>query len=464
MIDCSNTPFGSTASPTAAGAVSRRRFLTVAGAGAAGAALLALSGRATPAAAANQTRPSPAAAPAFLQGVRLSLLNWTSFVPDEDTWFQETLVNEWAKPNRVDLSIELVSANDLQPKLVAALQAGAGPDVTLLEYNWAYLYAERLQDLGDIAERVGQAGGGYYAVSEANCKVNGVWRSVPFCIVGNAIAYRESILRQAGNASSLPTDWDTFTRVASEVKKNKPDTFWGQAIAHSFGDPPTFCFPYLWAHGASEVDETGKNVTINSDATELALTNFKQLFDSACDPQCLSWDDSSNNRAYLAGQIWATNNGASIYVAALKQAPDIALDTNHSLLPAGPKGRFIFALFHSFAIPSYVRETSAAKELISFMSDPTNFGKYMLAGKGYSQAPYKRGETDLWPGVDPKFDAFKDVGNLSRWYGYPGPPTPQAVEAASKYIIVDMFAAVAQGTPPRQAMQAAESELRQIYR
>ncbi len=464
MFERPNASFGPPHWAATARAVSRRRFLSAVGAGAVGVAMLAATGRGARAAAANQTRPSPAAAPAFLQGVRLSLLNWTSFVPDEDTWFQETLVNEWAKPNRVDLSIELVSGNDLQPKVVAALQAGAGPDVMLLQYNWAHLYAERLQDVSEVAEPAGVAGGGYYPVSEANCKVNGVWRSVPFSQIGVTMAYRESILRQYGGTTTYPADWETFTRVATEVKRNKPDTFWGQTVAHTFGDAPQFCYPFLWAHGASDVDETGKNVTINSDATELALTTFRTVFENASDLQCLSWDDSSNNRAYLAGQIWTTQNGASIYIAALRQAPDIAQDTDHALLPAGPKGRFLFLLFHSFAVPTYARDTSAAKDLLRYIIDPANYRTFMQAGKGFSQAPYKRGETDLWPKVDPKLDAFKDVGSYNRWYGYPGPPTSQAVEAASKFIIVDMFASVVQGTAPREAIRQAESELRQIYR
>src|SRR5581483_6949001 len=50
---------------------------------------------------------------AVLKGTKLHLLSWSSFVPAEDQWFKETLVNEWATPNGVELTIELVSANDV---------------------------------------------------------------------------------------------------------------------------------------------------------------------------------------------------------------------------------------------------------------------------------------------------------------------------------------------------------------
>ncbi len=402
--------------------------------------------------------------PTLRQTRRLNLLTWTSFVRDEDIWFQENLQETWAKPNGVELSVELVSNTELQPKIVAALQAGAGPDVVLLKFNWAHLYADKLLDLSDIAERNGPAGGGYYPLSQANCRVRGSWRSVPFGILGNAIAYRESILATGGGISLFPGDWSSLRDVAARVRASNPDVFFGQAVSHAFGDAPTFLYPYLWAHGAAEVDESGTVVTLNSEATELALTTFKEFFEVACDPQCLAWDDSSNNRAYLAGQVWATNNAASIYIAALSQAPQIAADTQHALLPAGPKGRFVFADFHSFAIPAYVRDPSPARELLSYLTAPETVGAFLKAGKGYQQAPFLRGETDLWPNLDPKFDAFKEVGRYSGWFGYPGPPSPQAVEAAAKYIVADMFAAVLTGTPPRQAMAAAEAELRNIYR
>jgi hypothetical protein len=98
------------------------------------------------------------------------------------------------------------------------------------------------------------------------------------------------------------------------------------------------------------------------------------------------------------------------------------------------------------------------------MLDPKTYAAFMQAGKGYTLAPYTKGETaELWPSPDPKFDPFKEFGRLSKWYGYPAPPSPAATEAGSKYIVVDMFAKVAQGTSPQEAMQWAEGELKQVY-
>ena len=53
-------------------------------------------------------------------------------------------------------------------------------------------------------------------------------------------------------------------------------------------------------------------------------------------PGTASWNDASNNKAFLAGEINWTNNGISIYVAAQNDAPStIAEDMDHAYLPVG---------------------------------------------------------------------------------------------------------------------------------
>ncbi|TMD59539.1 MAG: extracellular solute-binding protein [Chloroflexi bacterium] len=430
--------------------LSRRRFLY-------GAAALAA------AACAPAASPSPSASgPVVLKGTKVQLLHWTSFVPDEDKWFKETLVNDWAKPNGVDLTVELVSANEAQPKIVAALQAGGGPDVMLLQWTWSHLYADKLADVSDIAEKVGSDGGGFYDAMKQNAQVQGTWRAVPFGMLGNAIHYRDSLLKDAG-ATKFPETWSELTKVGADVKA-KSKLFLGQAIGHSFGDPPTFVQPFLWSYGGSETDESGKKLAVNSAATKDALVAFKDLFSKAADPQVLSWDDSANNRSYAAKQIWATLNGASIYLTAVKDAPDLAKDTKLALLPSGPKGQFLLAVPFQYAVPKYVKDPGPARELISYIMAPKNYGSFMKAGKGYTLAPYKKGEGDLWPSTDATFDPFRKIGTLTKWYGYPAPPSTAAAESGSKYILVDMFAKVAQGDTPESAMSWAEGELKRVYK
>ena len=84
------------------------------------------------------------------------------------------------------------------------------------------------------------------------------------------------------------------------------------------------------------------------------------LWKDSMDEGGLAWDDSSNNRAFLAGTICCTLNGASIYIEALRK-PDqykttdgkpLKDDIQHAFLPAGPKGVFGLHLVQSHVIPT----------------------------------------------------------------------------------------------------------------
>ena len=95
----------------------------------------------------------------------------------------------------------------------------------------------------------------------------------------------------------------------------------------------------LWGHGAWPVDEDDK-VIINSPETVKALEYAKALSDTFI-PGIASWNDSSNNKAFLAGELYLTANGISIYVAA-KDDPtkkELADDMYHALYPVGPIGK-----------------------------------------------------------------------------------------------------------------------------
>ena len=68
-------------------------------------------------------------------------------------------------------------------------------------------------------------------------------------------AYRKSWFDEVGY-SKYPETWDEYRDAGKKLKaKGHPI---GQALGHSFGDPPTFAYPLMWSFGGNEVDESGK--------------------------------------------------------------------------------------------------------------------------------------------------------------------------------------------------------------
>src|SRR5262249_48301824 len=130
-------------------------------------------------------------APAFAQGTRLNILRWVDFIPACDVELKRQ-AREASKALGAEVVFEFINANDLQARITAAMQSGAGPDIIQMLHNWPHLYQNGLVDVTDLGEWQGQDQGGYYAQSEAAAKDGRRWLALPHGIVGLQFAYRKS--------------------------------------------------------------------------------------------------------------------------------------------------------------------------------------------------------------------------------------------------------------------------------
>ncbi|MFB3819751.1 MAG: ABC transporter substrate-binding protein [Candidatus Methylomirabilales bacterium] len=335
-------------------------------------------------------------APAFAQGTTLHLVRWNDFIPEADVVLKQQM-GEASKALGATVNLETINANDLQPRLTAAIQSGSGADIFMLQYNWPHLYASALVDVTDVADAIAKEQGGFYDVYVPSTKVNGRWLAVPHSIIGNAVAYRKSWFKEAG-VQGFPQTWEELRKVAAALKKmGRP---YGQTLGHTFGDAPTFTYPLMWNFGGRETDESGKRVAINSKATVDSVQFMQGFWKDGCDEGGLAWDDTNNNRAFHAGEISASLNGASIYIVAKRQKEKIRddkgqpmyLDIDHAaLLPAGPAGQFPLYLNHAHGIMKYSKNPKLAKDFLRWLHQRENFEKWFVVSEGYSV-----GATTMW--------------------------------------------------------------------
>ena len=255
-------------------------------------------------------------APAHAQGTTLHLLQWSHFIPAADTLF-DAQAREFGKQAGAEVRIERINQNDLQARVTAAVQSGAGADIIIVANNHALLYEGALADVSDVAEEVGGKQGGWHDYARVNCLAGGRWVAVPQFIVSWAITYREDWLQAEG--LRYPQTWDEFRATGKKMKaKGKP---FGQAFGHSINDPNNWCYPLVWMWGGMEVESDGRRVILNRKATVDAVKFNNVLWKECFDEGGLAWDDSNNNRAFLSGEISLTGNAPSIYVAARREVP-----------------------------------------------------------------------------------------------------------------------------------------------
>jgi multiple sugar transport system substrate-binding protein len=124
-----------------------------------------------------------------------------------------------------------------------------------------------------------------------------------------------------------------------------------------------FTYPLMWNHGGAEVDQAGR-VAVNSPGTIAAVAKMKAAWRDAFDETGTGWDDSGNNRAFLAETISATQNASSIWWVAKDQNVPFFDDIALGLLPAGPQGRATMGQLWTLGVMKYSRNVDAAKAFI----------------------------------------------------------------------------------------------------
>ena len=76
--------------------------------------------------------------PSFPKGTKLNILEWVSFVPASDVEFKR-LAAEFGKLAGVDVTVDLINMNDLNPRIASAIETKAGPDIIMMISNWPHL-------------------------------------------------------------------------------------------------------------------------------------------------------------------------------------------------------------------------------------------------------------------------------------------------------------------------------------
>ncbi len=396
------------------------------------------------------------------QDAQLSLLRWKFFVQSEDDAFVQ-IMDAFTKATGVKVTISRESYEDVQPKAAVAANTGAGQDLFWGLYSLPHLFPDKCLDVTDVADYLGKKYGGWVPSAQAYGMSGKKWIDIPVCYSGNMLNYRLDASNKAG-FSKFPDKTDAFLEYAKAMKKN--NTPGGFALGHASGDGNAWVYWCLWAHGGNVVDKDDK-VIINSPETEQALNYGKQLYENMISGTA-SWNDASNNKAFLAGDIYWTDNGISIYVAAKKDPTktDIAKDMDHAVWPIGPVGKPTeLHLMYPILAMRYTKYPQACKALMAFMMEANQFNKWLEASQGYlTQTLNAYDDNPVWK-ADPKATIFGLAGKRTLTAGGLGSVGEKAASAISDFIVLDMFASYCTGREDAKgAIKIAERQLQRIYR
>jgi len=393
---------------------------------------------------------------------KLTVMRWKRFVPAEDEAFM-TMVDAFKKANGVDVNVFSESFEDLQPKASVSANTGQGPDLAWGLHSLPQLFPDKVVDLTDVADYLGKKYGGWTSAAQATCTQGNKWLGIPVATVGGYLNYRISAVQKAG-FKEIPKDFPGFLELCKALKTNNTPS--GFALGHASGDANAWLHWILWGHGAYLVDKDDK-VIINSPETVKALEYCKALSDTFVSGTG-SWNDSSNNKAFLSGELYLTNNGISIYVAA-KGDPskkEIAEDMDHALYPIGPVGKpSELQLCVPILAFKYSKYPNAAKAFIAFMLEKPNFDPWLIGSKGYLTHCLNAYDANpVWTS-DPKNTVFGQASKRSLPASGIGHPGERAAAAIADFLVVDMFANYCLGREDAKgAMAICERQAKRLYR
>ncbi len=394
-----------------------------------------------------------------LGAAKINVLTWSNTLNAMDDTLREQ-AKQYTKEKGVEVSFEFINQTDLPTKTAAAVESGAGPDIITTWSDGAHLHDKALIDVGDVAEPLGKQLKGWTNIAKDIGLVNKVWKTVPWGIIPIAVVYRTDWAKEVGY-DKFPDTYEGMLDLCRKMKQKGHNS--GFALGRAIGDGNQSHYPMLWAHGGAECKADGKTVAINSPGTAKAVDYVRQLFKEGQSEDVLSWDDSSNNRAFLAGELACTGNAASIYWAETKNAPQLRAVTDHALWPKGPAGRFGYSTAMGLGIFKFSKSQKEAKAFITWLMQPKQYSAWIGVGEGQIAGLLNFYEDDpVWK-KDPKLSVIREIPKYVRMPGYPGPPNRAAAESMVKYVVVNMFARAAKGVSTPDTIKQAESELKDIY-
>jgi multiple sugar transport system substrate-binding protein len=397
------------------------------------------------------------------QGASLRVTRWSPFVSgDETAWLANT--EKFTKATGIDVRIDKESWEDIRPKAAVAANVGSGPDIMWVWFDDPQQYPDKLLDVSELADYLGNKYGGWYDGPKSYATNDGKFVGIPLATIGNAMVYRKSIVEKAG-FEEFPKDTDSFLELCRALKsKNLIPA--GFTHGHGVGDGNNYAHWLLWSHGGKMVDESG-NVTINSPETIEALKYATELYKTFI-PGTESWLDVNNNRAFLANQVSVIANGVSAYYAAKKDPAlaEIAADIGSTNLPVGKSGKDIeLHQVTTAVIFKYTKYPKAAMAYLQYMFEAPQMNEWIQSSSAYCCQTLKAyADNPIWK-ADPVFAPYARASETLRTNGYAGPLGPASAGVMADYVLVDMFAEAVTGQrSPEDAAKRAEQRANRYYK
>lgn len=387
----------------------------------------------------------------------LNVLTTANYVPASDKKLEEQL-QAFSKQAGVTIKVDHLRSEQMPAKLAAEVTTQAGHDVVELDLMAAWLHQSNLVDVSDIAGDLTKQMGDFYPFATESAFIDGRWMGIPYFWIAFPGSYRKDLFEKVGEQA--PDTWEDLLKSGRKLK----------AIGHPVGIPISQCtdsvqsmLSILWSYGGKVMETDGTTIALNSPETAETIEFVKVLYNDAMEPEVLSWDNAGNNRFMTAGKGSWIQNPASHYISAKTSKLPVADHIYFHQTLAGPAGRHTCMTLRSMGVWKFSKEAELSKELIRYLFDEERYVQYITASDNYNHPIFPKFESHPVWDIDPKYAPFRTIGQYSHLYTWPARPDPKAQIVIYNYIIANMYAKAVTGTPTKEAIAWAESEIKRVY-
>ena len=409
---------------------------------------------------------------------KLSLAIWDHWVPSGNAALKK-LVDEWADKNKVDVQLDFLTAvgEKINITMAAEAQARTGHDVYAFDMWTVHEFAEKLVPVDDLMKELIGKYGKVAKAYEYLGIAEGAWRAVP-------VGWGSAPLTPCGRISLLKQHAGIDVQKWFPAEKSTPETskdwtYEAQLKAAEACQKAGFAFAYgagsastdarqTWgatfqAFGGDLLDAKG-NITVDSPGVMAAMEYCKRLV-QFLPKDIVQYDDASNNRALISGRTAMIWNPPSAWAVAKRDAPAIAADCWTFSNPRGPKGRMVPMRPYFWGIWNFSKATSAAKDILMFLSQREAVESMAGAVAGYDIPAFPSfNDFKIWEDVEPPKGTIFNYP-LRSWHdaeysitGSSGPPEI-AVQMWNRSVIPGMVSRLVAGHTIKQSMDWAKGEL-----
>ena len=363
---------------------------------------------------------------------------WAKFQSDFNAAYQD-----------IDLTVEVVSWNDIYTVVNTRVSNNAAPDILNIDTFADYVGDDLLRPIKDFVSDETYAK--FYPAFIEQSNIDGTIWAIPDLASARAMYYNKDILEASG-VDKVPTTWAELKDACQKIKAANPDVYpWGVDMTTDEGQA---CFAYYsWNNGGDFTDASG-NWTLNSAENVEAVEYIVGMVKDG-----LTNNDPATQTRYDLQELFATGKVAMMIgpnqITNYVEGKDNPINFGIASIPAN-EGKSTSSVgvmdrFMVFDKDDTDDKVDAIKTFFDFFYEDTRYSEWVIM-ETFLPATSTGGE--IMAAADPDAASWIDIVGSAKFY-----PTAKAEWADVKQGVINVEQQALLGGNVQELLDALQAQI-----